>query len=43
LPLFHSLTQMRPLESDHTRRAPWLGVGGSTTVALPVFTSILAM
>jgi hypothetical protein len=43
LPLFHSLTQIRPFESDHTRRAPWFGVGGSTTVALPVAGSILAM
>ena len=35
-PEFHSLTQIRPCESDHTRRAPWSGVGGSMTVALPV-------
>ena len=28
-PAFHSLTQIRPCESDQTRRAPWSGVGGS--------------
>ena len=27
-PAFHSLTQIRPRESDQTRRAPWSGVGG---------------
>ena len=26
---------MRPLESAHTRRAPWSLVGGSMTVAAP--------
>src|SRR6202521_5838700 len=28
-PAFHSLTQIDPCESVHTRRAPWPGVGGS--------------
>lgn len=43
LPLFHSLTQMRPRLSLHTRRAPCFGVGGSTTVDSPVFRSLRAM
>ena len=43
LPLFHSLTQMRPLLSLQTRRAPWSRVGGSTTVDSPVRRSMCAM
>ena len=29
-------TQIRPFESDQTRRAPWSGVGGSTTLTCRV-------
>jgi streptogramin lyase len=43
LPLFHSLTQMRPRLSLHTRRAPWLRVGGSTMADSPVARSMRAM
>jgi hypothetical protein len=35
-PEVHSLIQSRPRLSDQTRRAPWRGVGGSMTVAMPV-------
>ena len=38
----HSLIHKRPLLSLHTRRAPWLGVGGWITVAAPVRVSICA-
>jgi hypothetical protein len=31
------------LESDHTRLAPWPGVGGSSTVAFPLSGSMAAM
>ena len=41
-PAFHSLTQIRPFESDQTRRAPCREVGGSITVAAPVAVSIRA-
>jgi hypothetical protein len=43
LPLFHSLTQMRPRLSLQTRRAPWSLVGGSTTRGLARARSIFAM
>jgi hypothetical protein len=43
LPLFHSLTQMRPRLSLQTRRAPWFLVGGSTTAESPVLRSMRAM
>jgi hypothetical protein len=43
LPLFHSLTQMRPRLSLQTRRAPWFFVGGSTTVDSPLRRSMRAM
>jgi hypothetical protein len=39
----HSATHTMPLESDHTRRAPWRRVGGSMTVALPLAASMRAM
>ena len=39
-PTFHSATQTRLRESHHTRRAPWFGVGGWSTVAPPVARSI---
>ena len=43
LPLSHSLTQIRPSLSLQTRRAPWRGVGGSTTCESPVARSMRAM
>jgi len=42
-PLFHSLTQMRPALSLHTRRAPWPLVGGSTICDSPLLRSMRAM
>ena len=42
-PAFHSLTQIRPFESDHTRLAPCPAVGGCKGVAVPVVPSIRAM
>ena len=42
-PEFHSLTQSRPFESLHTRRAPWRAVGGSIGVACPLARSMRAM
>ena len=42
LPLFHSLIHRRPWLSDHTRRAPCCGVGGSTMRGAPVARSISA-
>ena len=42
-PASHSLTQIRPRESDHTRRAPCPAVGGWIIVASPVSMSMRAM
>ncbi len=42
-PASHSLTQSRPRESDHMRRAPWSSVGGSRSVALSVSVSMRAI